>query len=147
MSRPVTLTTLDVAKRYLGVEEDTGPGSNPMVLGWLRQVQSWPSSDAVPWCAAFVHHVAWVLGLPTPPKARALSARSWLSVGEDVPLHEARPGDVVVLRRGAPPAGHVGFFAGLGAMPGTIRLIGGNQGDSVSTASYPANAVLGVRRL
>lgn len=147
MSRPVTLTTFDLAKRYLGAEEVEGPGSNPMILGWLRQVQSWPSSDAVPWCAAFVHHVAWALGLPTPPKSQALSARSWLTVGMDIPLHEAKPGDVVVLRRGAPPAGHVGFFAGLAAMPGSIRVLGGNQGDAVTEATFRASDLLGVRRL
>lgn len=148
MSRPVTLTTLDVARRFLGVEEQAGAGSNPLVLGWLRMAQAWPASDAVPWCGAFVGFVAHVLGLPTPLPHKLLAARSWLNVGEHVEAKDAQPGDVVVLERGgSPTAGHVGFFAGWGPRPGTIRILGGNQADSVSYATFSTGSVLGFRRL
>ena len=67
-----------------------------------------------------------------------------------MPLTAAIVGfDVVVLWRGArdSPSGHVGLFAGMDHDSGTVRLLGGNQGDAVSIATFPADRVLGVRRL
>ena len=54
--------------------------------------------------------------------------------------------DVVVLRRGSSPvAGHVGFYAG---STGTvIHVLGGNQGDTVSIATFSLDDLLGLRRL
>jgi len=60
----------------------------------------------------------------------------------------------VILRRGqgeqpgpdvidAP--GHVGFFAGVSG--GSILVLGGNQSDAVNVKAFPADSVLGIRRL
>ena len=71
-------------------------------------------------------------------------------------LEEAAPGfDVVILKRGGggnqpgpeviEAKGHVGLYAG---HEGTkILLLGGNQSDAVCVARYPANRLLGIRRL
>lgn len=152
MTPRVELTAYELAQRFIGLEEAEGAASNPQVLAMLRLDSAWPSGDDVPWCSAFANYVAWLLRLP---RSKSLAARSWLKVGVPVPLEEARAGfDVVVLKRGggAQPGpevtnapGHVGFFAGLEG--DRVLVLGGNQGDQVSVAPYPAANVLGVRRL
>lgn len=151
----INITPLGLAQRFVGIRETVGPDSNPQILAMLRLDDEWPKTDATPWCSAFVNYIAWLLNLP---RSRRLNARSWLAVGQPVPLDQARPGfDVAVLTRGKPPQpgpekldapGHVGFFAGFaGINRSKILVLGGNQGDTVSIAEYPAERLLGVRRL
>lgn len=71
-------------------------------------------------------------------------ARSYLRWGREVALAEARPGDVAVLERGAPPAGHTGFVVRIEG--DRILLRGGNQGNAVTDAWYPLSRVIGFRR-
>lgn len=146
------ITAFKLAERYVGMREVAGLHANPAILAMLTLDQPWPADDSVPWCSAFVNHIAWLLRLP---RSKSLAARSWLAVGRPISLPEAEAGfDVVVLARGtgdqpgpevlnAP--GHVGLFAGLEG--DSVLLLGGNQGDSVSVARFPASRVLGVRRL
>lgn len=148
---PIPMTAFAMAQRFVGVSEVPGSEANPMVLSMLRLDQTWPGSDDVPWCSAFVNYVAWLLRLP---RSKNLSARSWLGVGVPVAPHEAEVGfDVCVYKRGnnspgpdvlnAP--GHVGFFAG---RDGLMTLcLGGNQGDRVSVIRQPVESLLGIRRL
>jgi uncharacterized protein (TIGR02594 family) len=154
MPAGIAMTAFDLAQRYLGIREITGAGTHPMVEWWLALCFDGKLGldDEIPWCSAFVNGIAWELRLP---RSRSARARSWLSVGEAVSLEKAVPGfDVVILKRGdgkqpgpevleAP--GHVGFFAGLDE--GYIHLLGGNQSNSVSTAAYGEERLLGVRRL
>jgi uncharacterized protein (TIGR02594 family) len=110
------------------------------------------SPDETPWCSAFVNGIAWELRLPRSKSARA---RSWLNVGVPVWINEARPGsDVVVLKRGTgiqpgpeviEAPGHVGFFAGL--QDSRVLVLGGNQGNQVTIASFHLDRLLGIRRL
>ena len=84
-----------------------------------------------------------------------LEGRSWLLVGRPLSLEEAAAGfDVVILKRGksnqpgpdvieAP--GHVGLFAGREG--NRILVLGGNQSDAVNVKGFPANRLLGIRRL
>lgn len=76
-------------------------------------------------------------------------ARSWLNIGAAIDLSKAKAEhDVVILKRGLPPAGHVGFYAGMVEEDTTrVRLLGGNQSNNVTIASFPIADVLGVRRL
>ena len=71
-------------------------------------------------------------------------------------VQAAADSDVVVIQRGegkqpgpevvnAP--GHVGFFVGYDAVRELVQLLGGNQGNAVSIASFPAERILGIRRL
>lgn len=154
--RPVKTSPLSIAKRFLGLREEPGAKSNPLVLAMLQRAAPWVKDDAVAWCGAFAGGVAWLLDLERPADHLALAARRWLAVGTPVLLEDAEPGfDVVILKRGdgqqpgpevldAP--GHVGFYDG---RHGDLRiwLVGGNQGDSVSRSSFDAGRVLGVRRL
>lgn len=142
-----------VALRFIGLREAPGAVHTPAIVAMLDLVDRSVHDDETPWCSAFVNYVAWILGLP---RSESLAARSWLGVGTPIAVSDARPGyDVVVLSRGvnAPPAnvrtapGHVGFFSSLDVATGTVRVLGGNQGDQVSLAPFPLSRVLGVRRL
>lgn len=150
----LSITAYDLASRFVGARETEGPGSNPLILAMLKLDQTWPAGDDVPWCSAFLNAICWLLNLP---RSKKLNARSWLRVGETITLEDARVGfDVVILKRGDGPQpgadvtmapGHVGFFAGRDEARGLVRVLSGNQGNSVSIASFPAARVLGVRRL
>ncbi len=148
------ISAFELAQRFVGVKEVPGSDSNPQVLAFLKLDQSWPGGDDVPWCSAFANYIAWLLRLP---RSKNLAARSWLAIGRAVRIDEAAVGfDVIVLKRGggdqpgpevlAAP-GHVGFFAGLEGNGARVLVLGGNQGDQVSVAPFPADRVLGVRRL
>lgn len=98
----------------------------------------------VPWCAAYVNAV---LSKSGHVGTDSLAARSFLKWGDAV--NQPQVGDVVVLSRGDPHGskGHVGFYAGPGDTPGTVKLLGGNQGDTVSKRDFPVERVLGYRRI
>jgi uncharacterized protein (TIGR02594 family) len=141
-----------VAEQYLGIEEVAGANDNPLILAMLKADNSWPEHDEVPWCSAFVNFVCWQLDLP---RTENLRARSWLTIGEPIALEVAVPGfDVVIFKRGAgdqpgpeviDAPGHVAFYKT--TVGNQVEVIGGNQGDAVSVARYPADRVIGVRRL
>lgn len=135
----------ETASKYLGMAEFVGAKHNPDIIKMYADAgNGWVKNDETPWCAAFVGSVLLQCGIAGTNK---LNARSYLSWGKSVKLADAEIGDVVVLSRGKDPAsGHVAFYAGVGVKRGTIRLLGGNQGDKVSLALFPASSVLGVRR-
>lgn len=94
------------------------------------------------WCAAFVNASLGQAGVEGTGK---LNARSFLDWGQEV--DQPQKGDVAVFSRGDPNGwqGHVGFFDGYNE-DGTIRVLGGNQGNAVSIASYSPDKLLGFRR-
>ena len=115
----------------------------------------WPEHDEVPWCAAFVNHIAWLCGVS---RSESLMARSYLEVGYKVhDYRDAQVGfSVVILSRGVgvqPDAtilnapGHVAFFSGFDSARGHVRLLGGNQSNTVKISSYPQDRILGIRNL
>jgi uncharacterized protein (TIGR02594 family) len=152
----IDVTPYTIGERFLGIEEASGPVSNPMVLAMLRLDAKWVEDDETPWCSAYVNYVCWLLRLP---RSKSLAARSWLAVGEVLhDVTEARVGfDVVIFSRGSGnqpgpgvlrAPGHVGFFGGYDQSGlGQVWCLGGNQGDSVSIAPYHLQRVLGFRRL
>jgi uncharacterized protein (TIGR02594 family) len=94
------------------------------------------------WCAAYVNATLAQTGQKG---TGSNMARSFLDWGQEVT--EPQKGDLAVFQRGDPngPYGHVGFFDGYNE-DGTIRVLGGNQGDGVSIASYSPDQLLGFRR-
>jgi uncharacterized protein (TIGR02594 family) len=147
VSEPSRMTPFALAQRYVGIKEMAGNKDHPLILWWLSLCGLGDGThDETPWCSAFVNGMAWELRLP---RSKSAAARSWLGVGLPVRyLTEARPGhDIVIFWRGEKdgPFGHVGFFAGV---EGTdVLVLGGNQNDQVSIARYPAERLLGIRRL
>lgn len=134
---------IDIAKRFVGAEEHA---QREVLSGFIGKVGGQTVDPATTaWCAAFVNGVLHQAGIQG---SDSLAARSFLNVGQKV---DGKPqeGDVVVLSRGDPNGqqGHVGFYVGEGATPGSVRILAGNQGDKVAYAEYPASRVLGVRRV
>lgn len=147
------ITLLSHGMRYVGIAELAGAKNHPLIQWWISLCgMGLDANDEIPWCSAFVNGMAWDLRLP---RSNSLAARSWLEVGTPVDYMSAKAGyDVVVLKRGLEPQpgpdiinapGHVGIFAGLTAT--TISVLGGNQNNMVSVASFPLLRLLGVRRL
>ena len=163
-SSAIAITAYDLAERYIGTRETAGAASTPVVQAMLNLDASWVEDDETPWCSAFTNWIAWHLRLP---RSKSLAARSWLSVGRPVTDYlQARRGfDVVILKRGGgeqpgpdvlKAPGHVGFFSAWDGPidlsrsiqpPKTVLLLGGNQGNAVTLAPFPADRILGIRRL
>lgn len=124
----------------LSVAATPGAGNTARVVRYFADVgHPGVVSDEVAWCAAFAGSCLERSGVPS---TRSLMARSYLGWG--APLDEARTGAVAVLSRGADPAlGHVGFL--IGETPSHVILLGGNQGQAVTVASFPRSRLLGLR--
>lgn len=136
------LPWLDAAYAELvaGVREVSGPHHNLRILEYLRATSLGDAGgDETPWCSAFAN---WSMRIGRVVGTNSAAARSWLRWG--VPS-EPRVGAVCVLWRGSATSalGHVGFVVGHSG--GAVHLLGGNQGDRVSVASFPVARVLGYR--
>lgn len=133
----------EAATAELGQQERRGSEHNPRIVAYQQATAYRPGDDETPWCGFFV---AWCLDQAGQDydRRQAARARSWLAWGRRL----ATPvlGCVVVFWRGRPDggAGHVGFYAGR-APNGDLLVLGGNQGDRVSIAPYPADRLLGCR--
>jgi len=137
-----TVPWLAEAKRWQGLKEVAGPGSNKTILAWGRAVADWFTDDDIPWCGVFVHGVL-ASALPEEPlPANALWARGWLRFGTTI---DPTPGAVLVFWRGSwsGSSGHVGFYAGEDST--AFHVLGGNQSNSVTVARIARNRLLGAR--
>lgn len=120
-------------------------GHNPKIVAYFRDAgHSEVTDDETAWCAAFVGAMLHRSGVDGTGK---LTARSYLDWGVEVAREDARPGDIVILKRGNSSwQGHVGFFvADTGK---SITILGGNQANSVSRRAFPVDKgqLLGIRR-
>lgn len=100
---------------------------------------------SVAWCAAFVNTILKQSGFEG---TNSLMARSFLQYGSITRVPEY--GDIVVFKRGRnEAAGHVGFYVGEEVVEGVryILVLGGNQRKEVNIAYYPANLLLGYRKI
>ena len=122
---------------HYGLAETPGPASNPIIMGWAREVgaASYYSNDATPWCALAMSHAAKAAGKVLPPDP--LAAKNWARFG--VPVARPALGDIVVF------AHHVAMYVGETAT--TWLLLGGNQQDRVCIVDWNKQApVLAFRR-
>jgi uncharacterized protein (TIGR02594 family) len=139
-------TPYEVARNYLGTREIPGKQHSPVILRWLRRIGAAVFDDETAWCSTFVNYCALVTGRE---RSGSLAARSWLKIGEAVPMIQARKGDVVILWRVRRDSwqGHVAFLERYDAHAGVLHLLGGNQNNAVNISAYPVSQCLGVRRL
>lgn len=131
------------AQAFVGMREDNTMDQQ-VLSSFIRQaagIRINPAQTA--WCAAFVDAILNASGQGS--GTGKLNARSYLDWGK--PVSTPQEGDVVILSRGDPNGwqGHVGFYAGMTA-DGKIRVLGGNQSNSVSIADFDASKLLGYRR-
>jgi uncharacterized protein (TIGR02594 family) len=136
------VTPIEVAQAYLGLNEGNPEEAQTLAAFISRNTGLEINPAKTAWCAAFVDAV---LGAGGSKGTGSLAAKSYLDWG--VSVAEPQVGDVVVLWRDSPTSGkgHVGFYMGTNA-DGTIKILGGNQSDKVSTSNYSADKVLGFRR-
>lgn len=129
-----------IAKKELGIKEVDGSGSNSRIIMYNAHTSLKATDDSVPWCSSFTNFVVDTAGYKGTNSA---AARSWLDWGKviDKPIL----GCIVVFKRGKPPSGHVAFCDHPDISNGIIRVLGGNQGDSVKVARFPVSDVLGYR--
>ena len=118
-----------IAEAEIGVKEIAGAEDNPRILEYKKSTPLVADThDEVPWCSSFV---CWVLEQAGIKSTGSAMARSFLKWG--FPVKDPFPGCVVVLKRGNPPAGHVGFFKFRKSPGGWVHVLGGNQSDQVQT--------------
>lgn len=132
----------------LGVKEITGAKHEKRIVEYHSATGLAAKTDEVPWCGSFVGWVMRESGIEYDSQ-RAAMARSWLTWGKEIKSRTNIPiGAVLVLKRGAPPAGHVTFFGGwVDEAKTKFKALGGNQSNGVTLATYPVSQILehGVR--
>lgn len=129
---------VDVARKYLGVREIPGKSHNPVILGfWKLAKLAGIKNDEIPWCSGFACAVFEEVGIRSP---RSDGAKNWLTWG--LPLHLPVYGCVVVFKR--PGGYHVGIVIGVNSQ-GTLQVLGGNQDNAVTVASFGMDRVEGFR--
>jgi len=132
----------ELAKAEVGIVE-WKDGNNPKVVAYFKDSgNAGVKDDETAWCAAFV---GAMINRSGGKGTGALNARSYLDWGVPVARKDAKPGDVVIFKRGNSSwQGHVAFFVqDRGAR---IDVLGGNQSDAVNVKGYPASSLLGIRR-
>lgn len=131
---------LQLAFKEMNVKEVKGRNHNPRILHYHNFTSLKASADEVPWCSSFVNFVLAKAGYYGTGSALARSFDRWSQ-----PLDKPVPGCVTVFSRGDNSGfGHVAFF--LYETKKSITVIGGNQGDAVSIASYPKSRLVGYRK-
>lgn len=129
---------LEALARHTGEREIKGSGDNPVIMSMFAAVGHGEiEHDETAWCAAAAGWSLIEAGYPVPPRAVNLTARSYETYGR--PLREFRRGCICVFYRGKARETswqrHVAF--GLEIKGNRIRVLGGNQSDSVSEAWFP----------
>ena len=149
------MTPYNLAESFMYITEAPGEKDNPYIMSFFHSAGAqWAEGDEVPWCSAFVYHIAHLYQLDRPPNYQ-LRARSWLMVGVDVLVADARVGfDIVILKRGGgqqpgsdvyDAPGHVGFYSGQSKEG--LYVLGGNQSNSVNIRHFDFTRLLSIRRL
>lgn len=128
---------LITARVLRGTLETPGAADNPVIMEWPRAIaRQFPdlepytreyTHDSIAWCGLLAAFCCAVNGIRPPPQF--LWALNWSHWG--TPTSSPRPGDVAVFHRDG--GGHVAFFEGFDG--DRVVVTGGNQADSVSTAS------------
>lgn len=140
-------TLFQFGAKYVGIKEVPGPGSNNVILEWIQDYFPAAVDDSkVPWCSLFLLFLAQTFGFDI--TGATPMARSWLRIGEIVPLEEATENDIVVFYRGKRDSklGHVGVFLCLNEL-GNPVVLSGNDSDQVTVRPFARSRVLGVVRL
>ena len=144
MTREETCNKIhNTAKAELGVHETPGPLATARIVEYAKHTTLKATSDEVAWCSSLVNFVVDESGFVGTHSA---AARSWLDWG--VSLDKPILGCIVIFDRhdaGNSKAAHVAICDHPDISNGVIRVIGGNQLDSVTVGRFPVTKVLGYR--
>lgn len=138
---PTSSGVIRVADDYIGLTERTNRRQLMDLFDFAFQHQIDPSRTR--WCAAFVNGVLAKSGKEVTGSATAASFLKW---GKRTTTPAV--GDVVVLGLRGGGASHVGFYMGTTKIKGKtfVKVLGGNQKNSVKVAYYPAGKVIQYRK-
>lgn len=128
------------AASELGETEIKGARHNRRIVQYQKLARvDVGGGDERAWCAIFMNAALESSGINGTRKTRAKSFLDW---GEA--MDRPALGAIAVLSRpGAEWQGHCGFY--VGEIGNSLFLLGGNQGDSVSIATFPRRRLLGYR--
>lgn len=130
------------------IKELPGKEHNPKIIWYHSFTTLRATDDETPWCSAFMCAAAFMGGGYVGTKSAA--AISWESFGLEIPLQEAKIGDIIIFKRRSntnPNARHVAFIhANFKVGEKVVTVLGGNQSNSVSIAKYKAEEIVAVRR-
>ena len=133
---------LTLALSEVGTKEAPGPADNPLVVAYFRDAgRPEVHDDEVAWCAAAVGSWLKRTGHQLPPPAKALMARTYMTYGVACP---PKRGAIGVWPRGTGWQGHVGLVVSVDGR-GSVRVVGGNQGNAVSVVTMPIATALAFR--
>lgn len=127
------------ARKYIGLKEVPGKGTNATIANWLAKLKAPWRDDETAWCGTFQANNFLEVGLTPPPKWA--SARGWQALPK---IGGPAVGAIVVFWRGSPTgwSGHVGLVVGRDKL-GHLMVLGGNQGDMVQVSPFGLERVLG----
>ena len=119
---------------------ENGPGrpGNPKIMASYRSVgQKTDSTDQTAWCAGFA---GYALKTNCLPAIATLSSRAYKGYGTSIPINDPslwRFNDIVVFKSNSRPGqGHVGFYRGYDPTTRRIRILGGNQGNTLKLSNF-----------
>lgn len=141
VKKPEGLPWMKIAKNLLGTDEVPGPGSNPVIVKWAKDMGGFTAkyytSDDIPWCGLFVGHCIYEAKIPVTIE-NPLYARDWNDFGT-----KCSPcfGAIMVFSRDG--GGHVGFYVSEDS--DAYHILGGNQSDSVNVTRVAKGRLLGAR--
>lgn len=138
MAEQKELAWIEEARKYIGLREIRGPRHNKTILNWLKNLNAWWAEDETPWCGVFTAACLQTKhrGIPK----LWMRAKAYLDYG--TVLSKPAYGSLAIMSRKG--GGHVFFVIGR-TRDGRIVGLGGNQGDMVSIATFPANRIEGYR--
>jgi len=130
---------LIAARRDIGVREIKGPRHNARISQMLQRLGAWWRDDETPWCGVAVG--AWLSECGYAVPKAYFRALAWADYG--TACRGPAQGAIAVLTRQG--GGHVAIVTGVTRDGAYVRLLGGNQGDAVCEAWFPATRVTAYR--
>lgn len=125
--------------RLLGTLEVPGPGNNPVILSWAKELGiAEYRADETPWCGLFIALLVKRTGRL--PVLTPLWALSWRTFGVKAAIPSL--GDILVFKR--PGGGHVGLYIAEDAQ--AYHVLGGNQDNRVSITRIAKSRLVDARR-
>lgn len=130
------------AEKDLGISEAPGAASHPRIRKAINEAAEWLDDDdsKTAWCGCIMGLWCKEINLPRP--SEFFRAASWAAIGKDVPLGEARRGDICVFKRDG--GSHVALFHSVAGV--RVTVLGGNQSNAVTVASFPIASLRAIRR-
>jgi len=123
---------INIAKGEIGQKEIVGGKHNPRILEYHKAAGLLNVTDELPWCASFL---CWVFEMVRITSPRSARSKDWHIWGKEI--FEPVLGCIVLLPR------HVGLY--MGESPNSVLVLGGNQGDQVSSVYFSKKGVQGFR--